>query len=141
MGGRVLLAEDSTILQRLLADALRAHGVADTVESFDDGNALLSAFRLYAQAGQPLSLVILDVELPGGPDGLVVGRTLRALETQLGVAARAPILFFSAHPEDDAITRAVADCAPAHYVQKTDASPAGIAYEGARFMRTFIAGG
>jgi CheY-like chemotaxis protein len=141
MSGRVLIAEDSAVLGQLLADALRAHGVADDVEAYKDGTSLLSAYKLHAQAQSAILLVILDVELGGAPNGLVVGRTIRALEKQLGAKHPAPILFFSAHDPSTATDAAVNDCFPARYVQKRQGdSPAGIAFEGARLLRQILKG-
>jgi CheY-like chemotaxis protein len=140
MAGRVLVCEDSAILGTLLADALRAHGVAGVVEHFKDGASFLSAYRLYAQAKDTPALVTLDIELsPGTPDGLLVGRALRALEKQLGTPA-APILFFSSQSSSDAIQAAVRDCFPARFAQKKiEGGPASVAYEGALLMRSMLA--
>ena len=67
--GRVLTADDSSVMRELVSASLEACGYS--VEAVDSGYAALEASRL-----ERFDAVILDVEMPG-IDGLAVGRALR----------------------------------------------------------------
>lgn len=139
MPGHVLVAEDSQLLAALLGDALRAHGVAGSVEVFPSGDTLLQRLQAHLEAGEEVALLVIDINLPGG-SGLDVGRRARALEAERG-RRPAPLVFFSSRDEDAEIASAVADCFPARFVHKIDRSgPARVAYEGARLIRSLLEG-
>lgn len=139
MKSRVLVCEDTVLLAALLKDALRAHVVADVVDVYKDGPALLEAYETALSQRERPALLVLDIELPG-PSGLVVGRTCRAYEKKAG-ANPVPIVFFSSKAESDEIRGAVADCFPARYVQKSgQGGPALVALEGARLIRSLVGG-
>ena len=70
MGAQILLVEDDADLQAAMADALAADGHG--VEVADDGAAALGAL-----AEGEHRLVLLDVALGAGPDGVEVCRRLR----------------------------------------------------------------
>jgi CheY-like chemotaxis protein len=67
--GRVLTADDSSVMRELVSASLEACGYS--VEAVDSGYAALEASKL-----ESFDAVILDVEMPG-IDGLAVGRALR----------------------------------------------------------------
>lgn len=137
MPGHVLVVEDSQLLASLLGDALRAHGVASSVEVFADGAALLARYRAHLESGAPVALLVIDINLPKS-SGLDVGRSARALEQERG-AGPCPVVFFSSRAEDAEIASAVADCFPARFVHKIDRSgPAQVALEGARLIRSLF---
>ncbi|HEY3021820.1 MAG TPA: response regulator, partial [Solirubrobacteraceae bacterium] len=69
--GRVLVVEDDADLRETMARALSADGHAVTEAA--DGRAALDAL-----AGPPFDLVVLDISLGAGPDGIEVCRRLRA---------------------------------------------------------------
>lgn len=69
--GLALVVEDQDQVRQALAEALRDAGY--TVAALPDG----SGFEQTVDAFRP-DLAILDVMLPGGRDGLVLGRALRA---------------------------------------------------------------
>jgi DNA-binding response OmpR family regulator len=69
--GRVLVVEDDGDLRVTMAGALSGDGHAVTEAS--DGRAALDAL-----AGAPFDLVVLDLGLGAGPDGIEVCRRLRA---------------------------------------------------------------
>ncbi|WP_130649535.1 response regulator transcription factor [Egicoccus halophilus] len=79
---RILLVEDDTTLRESVAVALRGEGY-EVVAAADgaQGTDQVDAFRP--------DLAILDVRLPGGPDGLELARTIRA-------RGDAPIIFVTA---------------------------------------------
>jgi CheY-like chemotaxis protein len=136
-GERVLVVEDSQLLAALLADALRAHGVGQSVSVHSSAEAAWTAFQAHADAGGTVGLLVVDITLPG-EDGLAFGRRVRERERALG-AAPAPMVFFSSREIDAEINAAVADCFPARYVQKQDEQgPAAVALEGARMMRKLV---
>ena len=70
LGGRVLVVEDDADLREVMAGALSGDG-HDVVEAAD-GRAALDAL-----AAQSFDLVLLDVGLGPGPDGVEVCRRLR----------------------------------------------------------------
>ena len=70
MNERVLLVEDDASLRGLLAEHLRSEGLS-VLEARDAGEASAIAVR-----DRP-EVVILDVMLPGGPDGLELAGWLR----------------------------------------------------------------
>jgi CheY-like chemotaxis protein len=137
--GRVLVAEDSNLLAALLKDALRAHGIADQVDVYKDGGAILDAYQTMVMLHERATLLVLDIQMPG-PSGLVVGRTCRAYERQVKLGP-APIVFFSGRTEDDEIKAALADCFPARYVQKQgQGGPAQVVLEGVKLIRSLLGG-
>ena len=69
--GRVLVVEDDTDLRATMAGALSGDGHAVTEAA--DGRAALEAL-----AGEGFDLVVLDLGLGAGPDGIEVCRRLRA---------------------------------------------------------------
>jgi DNA-binding response OmpR family regulator len=70
LGGRVLVVEDDADLREVMAGALTGDG-HEVVEA-PDGNAALDAL-----AGHSFDLVLLDISLGRGPDGVEVCRRLR----------------------------------------------------------------
>ena len=71
MGHSIYLADDEKSIRELLHSFLASDGY--TVRSFENGDALLEAFRQ-----EPAELVILDIMMPG-TDGLTVCRELRSV--------------------------------------------------------------
>ncbi len=70
LGGRVLVVEDDADLREVMAGALAGDG--HVVVEAADGRAALDAL-----AAQTFDLVLLDVGLGPGPDGVEVCRRLR----------------------------------------------------------------
>lgn len=68
---RVLVVDDDPRICRLLTRLLTTEGYA--VESAPNGHVMWRALQ-----AQPFDLVILDLRLPGGKDGLELARRLRA---------------------------------------------------------------
>jgi DNA-binding response OmpR family regulator len=68
---RVLIVDDDPRIRRLLTRLLSAEGYL--VESAPNGNMMWRALRT-----KSFDLVILDLRLPGGKDGLTLARRLRA---------------------------------------------------------------
>jgi DNA-binding response OmpR family regulator len=78
--GRVLVVEDDADVREVMADALAADG-HDVVVA-PDGRAALDEL-----AGQPFDLVLLDIALGPGPDGVEVCRRLRSAGDDAHVVA------------------------------------------------------
>jgi len=68
---RILVVDDDPRICRLLSRVLAAEGYA--VETAPNGHVMWRALR-----AKPFDLVILDLRLPGGEDGLSLARRLRA---------------------------------------------------------------
>jgi DNA-binding response OmpR family regulator len=74
MDARILLVEDDADLREALAEALRADG--HDVVAAADGHAALEALALATH-----ELVVLDIALGPGPDGVEVCRRLRRMDS------------------------------------------------------------
>jgi DNA-binding response OmpR family regulator len=87
MQGTILLVEDEAAIAAFVQTALEREGFA--VEAVEDGQQAL------AHVNQSLpDLIILDLMLPGGVDGLEVCRAVRRMPTYV------PIIMLTAHAED-----------------------------------------
>ncbi|HEY8611189.1 MAG TPA: response regulator, partial [Roseomonas sp.] len=80
---RILLVEDDPEVARFVRKGLTEAG--HSVEHRDNGRD-----GLFAAAGEPFDLLVLDRMLPGGVDGLRLVETLRAQDN------RTPVLFLTA---------------------------------------------
>jgi two-component system OmpR family response regulator len=80
---RILLVEDDPEVARFVRKGLTEAG--HSVEHRDNGKD-----GLFAAAGEPFDLLVLDRMLPGGVDGLRLVETLRAQDN------RTPVLFLTA---------------------------------------------
>ncbi len=88
MTKRILLVEDDKAIARLISDNLRFEGFS--VEWCESGRNAAAAATRFAP-----DLVLLDLMLPGGPDGLQLCRTL----TQ--GAERTPVIIITARGEKE----------------------------------------
>jgi CheY-like chemotaxis protein len=96
MAGRILIADDSATIRRLIRGILEYRGY-QTVEAATGGEALQALDR---EAGA-LQLAILDLMMPER-DGLEVLADLRAKEAKRGAAVRPlPVIILTAE-EDEA---------------------------------------
>jgi DNA-binding response OmpR family regulator len=78
--GRVLVVEDDADVREVMADALASDG-HDVVVAIDGRSALDEL------AGQPFDLILLDIALGPGPDGVEVCRRLRSAGDDAHVVA------------------------------------------------------
>ena len=90
-GETVLLVEDESLIAGLIAEALADHGY-QCLEARDAHEAMA-----IADSGQRIDLVVTDIGLPGGIDGLTLAAHLRSRSPGLKV------LFASGHADADAV--------------------------------------
>jgi DNA-binding NarL/FixJ family response regulator len=100
----VLDTEEAT--SKAIAEPLRCVGLAED-----------SATIREAGSAQPLSLAILDVEMPI-MNGVQAAMSMRELEKQLGLNRRTPVLFFTSRKCDDRFKQVLAQLQPSSYVNK-----------------------
>ena len=123
----ILTADDSTVIRNLMNRILTDKGLAREVLSFENGMAMLAEFTRRLSAGQEVSLLVLDLEMPV-MDGLKAALTVRTLEKNQGRGRGVPIIFFSARKCDEALKKQLARCSPAVYFNKGEnPDPAGMA--------------
>ncbi len=89
----ILVAEDNEINALLARALLTRLGHRPTIAS--DGAATVAAWRAAQVAGEPFSLILMDVHMPGS-DGIEAARRIRAAETEQGLA-RTPIIALTAN--------------------------------------------
>ena len=94
MAGRVLVVEDSAVIQRLIAVCLRPVGL--TVETRDDGPS-----GLQAAVEDPPDLLILDVGLPKMDGWQVLDRIRADMRTR-----NLKVLVLTAHAQEETRERA-----------------------------------
>ncbi len=113
----VLAAEDSPLLLRKVSEMLEAKEVARTVIPCQNGEVFLENAVSRLRAGLPVSLAILDVNMPI-LNGINAATAIRAIERGMGMAKKIPILFFTSHKCDNNFQKVLKYCTPAHYINK-----------------------
>jgi PAS domain S-box-containing protein len=89
----ILIAEDNEINALLARALLTRLGHRPTIAA--DGEATVAAWRAAQAAGEPFSLILMDVHMPGS-DGIEATRRIRAAEAEQGLA-RTPIIALTAN--------------------------------------------
>jgi PAS domain S-box-containing protein len=89
----ILVAEDNEINALLARALLTRLGHRPTIAA--DGAATVAAWRAALAAGEPFSLILMDVHMPGS-DGIEAARHIRAAEAEQGLA-RTPIIALTAN--------------------------------------------
>jgi PAS domain S-box-containing protein len=92
----VLLVEDQAIIA--LATATRIRDTGYEVETAGSGQAALAAVESAAAADHPFDLILMDIDLGPGMDGVEAAR-------QILTGHRVPIIFLTAHAEPEYIDR------------------------------------
>lgn len=119
----IMVAEDSPTLLRKVGEMIEAKELARTVITCKNGEELLEKAVSRMQADLPVSLVILDVNMPI-LNGVNAAIALRSVERAMEGRHKAPILFFTSNRCDDTFKKVLNYCAPAHYINKgTGSSP------------------
>lgn len=80
-GRRILVMDDEEMVRRMLAQMLDR--LDFETETVPDGQAAVQAYRAAAEAGKPFAVVILDLTVRGGPEGLAAIRELRAFDPEV----------------------------------------------------------
>lgn len=112
----IITAEDAEVTRSLLESYLIDSKLAREVVAVSDGSEFVSAISRRLPAGQPLDLVILDIEMPG-MDGFTAARVLRTLESKLKIDP-CPIIFFSGRKADENLKKQMALFSPVRYLNK-----------------------
>jgi len=89
----ILVAEDNEINALLARALLTRLGHRPTIAA--DGAATVAAWRAAQAAGEPFSLILMDVHMPGS-DGIEAARRIRAAEAEQGLA-HTPIIALTAN--------------------------------------------
>lgn len=105
---KVVVCDDHAIVRRALCDRIEKIADVTAVEGVDSAEALREA----VEGGLP-DLAVIDIELPGGTDGLNLTAELNALHPKLRV------LILSAHDGADLVEEAKA-CGAWGFISKAD---------------------
>ncbi len=123
----VVLADDSSSLRTVVSEFLKSRGIAQEVITTEDGKQFLAVITQMLRQKKPVSLAILDVNMPV-LDGINAAKTLRAVEEGMRVAKKIPILFFSVVRADEHMKKLLDFVKPAAYLNKgKNASPSELA--------------
>ncbi len=130
---RVVVAEDDPEMRSLLVDALRRDGYE--IVDVNSGLALFDELRAARQLGDPPSLIVSDIRMPG-PSGLSILREIR------GWGWEVPAIVITGYADrtvDDAADNAGAAClfhkpldlddlrtAVMHFLSRRRPSPQGV---------------
>lgn len=119
----IMIADDDRFVLSFLADLLIERGLTTDVIPSDSGAKFLTLATDRLRQELPIPLAILDIIMEP-MDGIVTALALRAVEQGLKVTRPTPILFLSGARYDEALSRFVARCQPALYLNKaSDATP------------------
>ena len=114
----VLMADDSPVLLRRVAELLEGKEISRTVITCKNGEEFVERSVSRLRAGLPISMAILDITMPI-LNGVNAAVTLRAIERGIGGSSKKiPILFFTANKSDPSFRKVLSYCAPAHYINK-----------------------
>lgn len=115
--GCALVADDSRYTRRIILDVLNETKYWESVESFENGAELISAYAQMLSDRKRVDVVILDLNMPV-MDGLIAARTIRTIEAQEG-AEKVPLVFFSSAKADENLRKQMEIMSPAHYMNKS----------------------
>jgi len=119
----IIIADDNRFFLTFLADLLAERGLTANVISCESGAKFLASATERLHQGLPSPLAILDIIMEP-MDGITAAMALRAVEQGLGAAQPTPILFLSGARYDETLSRLIARCQPALYLNKgSDATP------------------
>jgi DNA-binding CsgD family transcriptional regulator/DNA-binding response OmpR family regulator len=86
---RILAVDDDAPLLALYQEALHAgsqgngQGTAFDLETCGDGNSALHQIRASILDRRPFAMVFLDLNLGAGPDGITIGKQIRAIDESI----------------------------------------------------------
>ncbi len=134
----ILMADDSKFTRRIIKDLLVEKKLANEILDFENGLELTSAFAKLVTEGKAAdAAIILDINMPV-MDGISAAKFIRNIESEKGLP-HIPIAFFSSVKADDNLRNALAELAPAHYVNKaSDPNPDRLAERVEQLLTYFI---
>jgi CheY-like chemotaxis protein len=136
----VLIAEDTEAVRVSVAKALVDQKVTREILQARNGAEFVAQATQRLREGKPISLAILDVEMPI-MNGVQAARSLRELETQLGAKRRIPILFFTTRKCDDRFKAVLQQVQPSSYVNKgSSQDPASLAARVMKVLQILLQG-
>ena len=113
----VALAEDSETLRRMLEQMFIQQKMAKEVVSGKNGVEFISIVSKRFKDDLPISLALLDVEMPV-MSGIQAAISMREMEKTFGRKRKTPILFFTGKPCDDRFKAVLKQLEPSSYVNK-----------------------
>lgn len=119
----VVAAEDNALLLKTLTRMLQQKKISKTVDACKNGEDFITTTMNRIKNGEPISLVILDVNMPilNGINAAVI---MRSIESAFGKKRLTPILFFTSYKCDDTFKKVLKYTKPAKYINKgAGASP------------------
>lgn len=136
----VLMAEDTDAVRVTVAKALIDQKVSREIAQARNGAEFVAQATQRLREGHPISLAILDVEMPI-MNGVQAARSLRELETQVGLKRRTPILFFTTRKCDDRFKQVLQQLQPSSYVNKgSSQDPAALATRVMKVLQLLLQG-
>jgi CheY-like chemotaxis protein len=119
----IITVDDNRFFLSFLADLLVDRGLTANVISCESAAQFLTSVTQRLHQGLPSPLAILDIVMEP-MDGITAAMALRAVEQGLGAARPIPLLFLSAARYDETLSKLIARCQPALYLNKgSDATP------------------
>ncbi len=112
----VMAAEDTDGIRKMLVKLLMERGIARNVVAAANGEELLIGYHKAMAAGQPVNLLILDVNMPI-LNGINAAIGVRAAERAASMQPT-PILYFTSTLCDESFKRVLQFTAPARYLNK-----------------------
>lgn len=112
----VMAAEDTDGIRKMLVKLLMDRGIARNVIAAANGEELLIGYHRAVAAGQPVNLLILDVNMPI-LNGINAAIGVRAAERAASLPPT-PILYFTSALCDESFKRVLQFTAPARYLNK-----------------------
>ncbi len=80
----VLMADDETLIRTAMATMLDLEDDLDVVEHVGSGEALVDLWRRRHEAGEPVAVAVLDLQMPG-IDGIETAAELLAVTPEAGI--------------------------------------------------------
>ncbi|MCB0219705.1 MAG: response regulator [Chrysiogenetes bacterium] len=121
--GTVLVADDEKLVRSVIGEIFLDQGVASEIVYCGNGGEVVKEFTKLA--GQPVGLLVLDLEMPI-LNGLQTAMAVRKLE-QARSLSPVPILFFSGRKREKRLDEAMRKLGPSMYMFKggdhTDTDP------------------
>lgn len=136
----VLLAEDTDAIRAAVAEVLLSQHVAREVVPAKNGVEFISQATARLRDNLPLSLAILDVEMPL-MNGVQAALSLRELEKQFGRKRKTPVLFFTTRKCDERFKQVLQKLQPSSYVNKgTSSNPEHLAQRVSKVLELLLKG-